>query len=85
MGLRDVRWIKYRPKWGEDMQSNPRIPPGSAKVKVCAHGPGCFSWLITHSNGKENMDNSGTRHGRTQMQACGIRQAAMCAWQGVLV
>lgn len=66
MGTEDVRWIKYRIGTG-DMPSNPRIPSGNARVKVCSCGPGCSPWLVTHSIGKENIANSGTGHSRTQV------------------
>ena len=39
MGLGDVRWIEYRPRWGEDMQSSPTIHLANARVKVCVRGP----------------------------------------------
>lgn len=71
MDLGDVRWIEYRPRWGEDMQSSPTIPLANARVKVCVHGPGCPPRLVTHSAGKVNMDNSGTGHGKMQVSWAG--------------
>lgn len=65
VGFGDVRWIKYRSRWGEDMQSKPGSHPASARFEVCARGPGCSQWWVTYSAGKENVDASATRHVRT--------------------